>query len=214
MFNKILIANRGEIALRVIRACRELGISSVAVYSEADRDSLHVRFADEAVCIGPPPGTLSYLKYQSILATAEITDADAIHPGYGFLSENAEFAEMCLDSGVAWIGPSPHSIRSMGDKSNAKDLMKKANVPVTPGSDGPVGDLAETQRIAKEIGFPIILKASAGGGGRGMRMVEEASGVKKEYDSERVEADLDLGDRKSTRLNSSHTDISAMPFFR
>jgi len=214
VYNKILIANRGEIALRVIRACRELGIPSVAVYSEADRDSLHVRFADEAVCIGPPQGTLSYLKYQSILAAAEITDADAIHPGYGFLAENAEFAEMCLDSGVSWIGPPPHSIRSMGDKSNAKDLMTKARVPVTPGSDGPVGSLEETKRIAKDIGFPIILKASAGGGGRGMRMVEEASGVQKAYDSARAEAGSAFGNPElyleKFIVNPRHIEIQLM----
>ena len=166
MFNKILIANRGEIALRIIRTCRELGIKTVAVYSEADRDSLHVTFADEAVCIGPPLGKESYLKIPSIISAAQITGADAIHPGYGFLAENADFSEICIESGITFIGPSPEMIRAMGDKSFAKDTMKKNGVPVVPGSDGVVKDVAEAIKIAHEVGFPVIVKASAGGGGK------------------------------------------------
>ncbi len=214
MFNKILIANRGEIALRVIRACRELDIPTVAVYSTADQDSLHVRFADEAVCIGPPLSTQSYLKYQSILAAAEITDADAIHPGYGFLAENAEFAEMCLDSGVAWIGPAPGAIRAMGDKSNAKDLMRNAGVPVTPGSDGPIGSVDEAKKIAEKVGYPVILKASAGGGGRGMRMVTEPGGLAKAYDAARAEAGSAFGNPElyleKFIVNPRHVEIQIM----
>ncbi|HCA80640.1 MAG TPA: acetyl-CoA carboxylase biotin carboxylase subunit [Bacteroidetes bacterium] len=175
MFNKVLIANRGEIALRVIRACRELGVKTVAVYSEADRYSLHVRFADEAVCIGPPQSKESYLSVPRLIAAAEVTNADAIHPGYGFLSENASFAEICGTSGLTFIGPKPESIMSMGDKALAKDTMRKAGVPVIPGSDGVVFDFNEAKRIAGEIGYPVIIKATAGGGGRGMRIVREAA---------------------------------------
>jgi len=175
LFNKVLIANRGEIALRVIRACRELGVKTVAVYSEADRYSLHVRFADEAVCIGPPQSKESYLSVPRLIAAAEVTNADAIHPGYGFLSENASFAEICGTSGLTFIGPKPESIMSMGDKALAKDTMRKAGVPVIPGSDGVVFDFNEAKRIAGEIGYPVIIKATAGGGGRGMRIVREAA---------------------------------------
>ena len=175
MFKKILIANRGEIALRIIRACREMGIKTVAVYSEADRLSLHVRFADEAVCIGPPPSKESYLNVPRLMATAEITNADAIHPGYGFLAENAAFAEICAASGLTFIGPSPDAISSMGDKALAKDTMRKADVPVVPGSDGVIANFNEAKRVAGEIGYPIIIKATAGGGGRGMRIVREAA---------------------------------------
>ncbi len=173
MFSKVLIANRGEIALRIIRVCKQLGIKTVAVYSQADRDSLHVRFADEAVCIGPPPGKESYLKIPRIIAAAEITNADAIHPGYGFLAENASFAEICTTSGMKFIGPSPDMISAMGDKALAKDTMRKAGVPVVPGSDGVVKEIAAGIEIAKGIGFPVIIKAVAGGGGRGMRIVRE-----------------------------------------
>ena len=173
MFKKVLIANRGEIALRVIRACRELGIRTVAVYSEADRNSLHVRFADEAVCIGPPPSKESYLSIPRLIATAEVTNADAIHPGYGFLAENANFAEICGTSGFTFIGPSPEAISAMGDKALAKDTMRKAGVPVIPGSDGVISDCNDARRIAGEIGYPVIVKATAGGGGRGMRIVRE-----------------------------------------
>ena len=171
MFNKILIANRGEIALRIIRTCKELGIKTVAVYSEADRDSLHVTFADEAVCIGPPPSKDSYLKISSIISAAHITGADAIHPGYGFLAENARFSEICAETGIKFIGPSPEMIQAMGDKASAKETMRKNGVPVIPGSDGIVSTPEEGIEIAKEIGFPVIIKASAGGGGKGMRVV-------------------------------------------
>ena len=175
MFKKILIANRGEIALRVIRVCHELGIKTVAVYSEADRYSLHVRFADEAICIGPPQGRESYLHIPRIISAAEITNAEAIHPGYGFLAENAQFAEICTSSGFKFIGPSPEAITSMGDKSFAKDTMRKAGVPVVPGSEGVVKDTKEGMEIAASIGYPVMIKASAGGGGKGMRIVRDAA---------------------------------------
>ena len=171
MFKKILIANRGEIALRVIRTCREMGIKTVAIYSTADADSLHVRFADEAVCVGPASSALSYLNIPNIMAAVEITNADAIHPGYGFLAENAEFAEICAQSNVKFIGPSPEHIRKMGDKITAKETMVKAKVPVVPGSDGLVKNIDDARIIAKEVGYPIMLKATAGGGGKGMRLV-------------------------------------------
>ena len=173
MINKVLIANRGEIALRVIRTCHEMGLKTVAVYSTADRDSLHVRFADEAVCIGPPAGKDSYLRFDRIIAAAEVTGADAIHPGYGFLAENADFSAICQDHDIKFIGPAPETIRLMGDKSLAKDTMSAAGVPVVPGSDGVVSSAQEGARIAEEIGYPVIVKASAGGGGRGMRMVDK-----------------------------------------
>ncbi len=171
MFKKILIANRGEIALRVIRTAREMGIKTVAVYSTADRESLHVKFADEAVCIGPPPSKDSYLNMQRLLSAAEITNADAIHPGYGFLSENSKFSKLCQEHGIKFIGASPEMIDGMGDKSNAKDTMKKAGVPTIPGSDGLLKDLDDAKKNAIEIGYPVIIKATAGGGGRGMRIV-------------------------------------------
>ena len=171
MFKKVLIANRGEIALRIIRTCREMGIQTVAVYSTADRESLHVRFADEAVCIGPPSSAESYLSVPRIMAAVEITNADAIHPGYGFLAENADFAEVCAEYGVKFIGPTPEQIRKMGDKITAKDTMIKAGVPVIPGSDGLLKDEKQGLKIADEIGYPVILKATAGGGGKGMRIV-------------------------------------------
>jgi acetyl-CoA carboxylase biotin carboxylase subunit len=175
LFKKILIANRGEIALRIIRTCKELGIKTVAVYSEADRDSLHVTFADEAVCIGPASSKESYLKIPSIISAAQVTGADAIHPGYGFLAENAYFSEICSESGIKFIGPSSDMIKAMGDKAFAKDTMKKNGVPVIPGSDGVVATSEEGVALAKEIGFPVIIKASAGGGGKGMRVVWEES---------------------------------------
>ncbi len=171
MFNKILIANRGEIALRIIRTCREMGVKTVAVFSEADRHSLHVRFADEAVCIGPPAGKLSYLNIPQIISAAHLTNVEAIHPGYGFLAENAEFADICTASGFTFIGPTPDMIQAMGDKARAKETMKKAGVPVVPGTDGVVESLDEAMDVAKAIGFPVIIKAVAGGGGRGMRVV-------------------------------------------
>ncbi len=193
MFKKILIANRGEIALRVIRTCREMGIKTVAVYSTADKDSLHVRFADEAVCIGPPPSKDSYLNIPNIIAAAEITNADAIHPGYGFLSENAKFSKICQEHGVKFIGASPEMINAMGDKSNAKDTMKKAGVPTIPGSDGLLNDLEEAIKIAKKIKYPVILKATAGGGGRGMRIVWAEEELENAWNSARQEAGAAFG---------------------
>ncbi len=171
MFKKILIANRGEIALRIIRTCKEMGIKTVAVYSTADRESLHVRFADEAVCIGPPASKDSYLSVSKIMAAVEITNADAIHPGYGFLSENADFAEVCSEYGIKFIGPAPAMIRKMGDKITAKETMIKAGVPVVPGSGGLLKDIEHGLKLAEEVGYPVILKATAGGGGKGMREV-------------------------------------------
>src|SRR3954463_7978497 len=170
MFEKILIANRGEIALRVIRACKELGIRTVAVYSEADVDSLHVQLADEAICIGAPPSSESYLKIDRILSAAEISDVDAIHPGYGFLSENAHFAEVCESCKIKFIGPPISAMQSMGDKNSARACARKAGVPVTPGSDGIVDSEKEAMQVAKKIGYPVMIKAVHGGGGRGMRM--------------------------------------------
>ncbi len=189
MFKKVLIANRGEIALRVIRVCKQLGIKTVAVYSKADRDSLHVRFADEAVCIGPPPGKESYLKIPRIIAAAEVTNAEAIHPGYGFLAENASFAEICTTSGMKFIGPSAEMIRTMGDKALAKETMKKAGVPVIPGSDGVIKSVGEAIEIAKAIEFPVIIKAVAGGGGRGMRVVREEAELENAFKTAQHEAD-------------------------
>src|ERR1041384_5740041 len=169
MFKKILIANRGEIALRIIRTCKEMDIKTVAVYSTADRVSLHVRFADEAVCIGDAPSKDSYLNIPRIISAAEITNADAIHPGYGFLSERAEFSEICQEYGIKFIGPTPSMIEAMGDKSTAKDTMKKAGVPTIPGSDGLLDSIEQGIEMSKEIGYPVIVKATAGGGGKGMR---------------------------------------------
>ena len=188
MFKKILVANRGEIALRVIRACKELGIATVAVYTEADQDSLHVRYADESVCIGKGPSKTSYLHIPSILSAAEITDAEAIHPGYGFLSENAHFAEVCRDCKIAFIGPSPETIRLMGDKIQAKHTAKSAGVPLVPGSDGPVKDEKEALEIANNAGYPVIIKASAGGGGRGMRIAHTAASLSNAYNTASQEA--------------------------
>ena len=193
MFKKILIANRGEIALRVIRTCREMGIKSVAVYSTADADSLHVRFADEAVCIGPPASKDSYLKIPNIIAAAEITNADAIHPGYGFLSENAKFSKICAEHGIKFIGASPEMIERMGDKASAKATMKEAGVPTVPGSDGLVQALEHAKKIAAEIGYPVMLKATAGGGGRGMRDVWKEEDLEKALDSAMQEAGAAFG---------------------
>ncbi|MEE4310624.1 MAG: biotin carboxylase N-terminal domain-containing protein, partial [candidate division KSB1 bacterium] len=194
MYKKILIANRGEIALRVIRACKELGIQTVAVYSGADEDSLHVRFADEIVRIGPAgPSTQSYLHIPNIIAAAEVTNADAIHPGYGFLAENADFAEMCESCGIDFIGPSHEMIAKMGDKAFAKERMKKAGVPIIPGSEGLIENVAEATKLADGIGFPVILKATAGGGGRGMRIVREHDALEKAFDAARSEAGAAFG---------------------
>jgi acetyl-CoA carboxylase biotin carboxylase subunit len=187
-FKKILIANRGEIALRVIRTCREMGIRTVAVYSTADKDSLHVKFADEAVCIGKPSSADSYLNIPHLMAAAEITNADAIHPGYGFLAENAKFAEICGESGIKFIGPTPDQIRAMGDKITAKETMIRAGVPVVPGSGGLLESLDQAKGLAKEIGYPVILKATAGGGGKGMRVVWEDAELERAYDSAKMEA--------------------------
>ena len=188
MFKKILIANRGEIALRIIRTCKELGIPTVAVYSTADRDSLHVRFAEEAVCIGPASSKESYLNIPSIMAAVEITNADAVHPGYGFLAENASFAEICNEYGIKFIGPTPSMIRQMGDKITAKETMIKAGVPVIPGSEGLIEDIEEGKKVAKKIGYPIMLKATAGGGGKGMRLVRKEEDYEKAFESAQKEA--------------------------
>jgi acetyl-CoA carboxylase biotin carboxylase subunit len=193
MFKKILIANRGEIALRIIRTCKEMGIRTVAVYSTADKESLHVRFADEAVCIGPPPSKDSYLNIPNIISAAELTNADAIHPGYGFLSENAKFSAVCRDYGIKFIGATPEQINAMGDKASAKDTMKKAGVPTIPGSDGLLNDVKEGIKIANEIGYPVILKATAGGGGRGMRIVWKDEEFEPAWDSARQEAGAAFG---------------------
>lgn len=190
---KILIANRGEIALRIIRTCKEMGLRTVSVYSTADRESLHVKFADEAVCIGPPPGKESYLSMAKIMAAAEITGSDAIHPGYGFLSENEKFAEICGKYGIKFIGPTPHQISMMGDKITAKDTMKKAGVPVIPGSEGLVTDLKEGKKTAKKIGYPVILKATAGGGGKGMRIVWNEEEFDNAFSMARSEAAASFG---------------------
>ncbi len=188
MFKKVLIANRGEIALRVIRACRELGIQTVAVYSEADRESLHVRFADDDVCIGPAPARESYLKIPRIIAAAEITGADAIHPGYGFLAENAEFAETCAASNIAFIGPTAEQIRVMGDKAAARKAMSAVGVPIVPGTPGPVEDVDAALGLAGEIGFPVIIKAAAGGGGKGMRVANDPDDFARAFQLARSEA--------------------------
>ena len=188
MFKKVLIANRGEIALRVIRACRELGIQTVAVYSEADRESLHVRFADDDVCIGPAPSRDSYLRIPRLIAAAEITGADAIHPGYGFLAENAEFAEICTASNVTFIGPTAEQIRVMGNKASARKAMMEVNVPIVPGTPGPVEDADDALEFAKTIGFPVIIKASAGGGGKGMRVARDADDFARSFQLARSEA--------------------------
>lgn len=193
MFKKILIANRGEIALRIIRTCCEMGISTVAVYSTADKESLHVKFADEAVCIGPAPSKDSYLNMKAIISAAEITNADAIHPGFGFLSENAEFSKICEEYNIKFIGASEEMINKMGDKASAKDTMKKAGVPTIPGSDGLLDSVAEGKKIAKKIKYPVILKATAGGGGRGMRIVKEESQFQKAWDDARQESKAAFG---------------------
>lgn len=193
MFKKLLIANRGEIALRIIRTCKEMGIETVAVYSTADKDSLHVRFADEAVCIGPAPSRESYLNIPRIIAAAEITNADAIHPGYGFLSENAEFSKICEEYGIKFIGASAEMINQMGDKATAKATMKAAGVPTIPGSEGILESMEQGIKLSNEMGYPVILKATAGGGGRGMRIVKEEAGFKKAWDDARMESGAAFG---------------------
>ncbi|MFT4594113.1 MAG: acetyl-CoA carboxylase biotin carboxylase subunit, partial [Psychroserpens sp.] len=193
MFKKILIANRGEIALRVIRTCKEMNIRTVAVYSTADKESLHVRFADEAVCIGPPPSAQSYLNIPSIIAAAEITNADAIHPGYGFLSENANFSRICGEHGIKFIGASPEMIEGMGDKASAKATMIQAGVPCIPGSKGLLKDLADAKKSAKKVKYPVMIKATAGGGGKGMRVVWSEDVMEEQWDSARQEAAASFG---------------------
>ncbi|MEP5088179.1 MAG: biotin carboxylase N-terminal domain-containing protein, partial [Paracoccaceae bacterium] len=193
MFNKILIANRGEIALRVIRAAREMGIPSVAVHSTADSDAMHVRMADESVCIGPPSATQSYLSVPAIMSACEITGSDAIHPGYGFLSENASFVQIIEDHELTFIGPTAEHIRVMGDKITAKDTMKALGVPCVPGSEGGVPDLATAQKIGKEIGYPVIIKATAGGGGKGMKVAESASDMESAFLTARAEGKSNFG---------------------
>ncbi|HEY7234741.1 MAG TPA: acetyl-CoA carboxylase biotin carboxylase subunit [Gemmatimonadaceae bacterium] len=188
MFSKVLIANRGEIALRIIRACRELGLDTVAVYSDADRESLHVRFADDDVCIGPPPARDSYLNIPRLIAAAEITGADAIHPGYGFLAENAEFAEICAASKITFIGPTAEQIRTMGDKAQARKTMSAVGVPIIPGTPGPVEDVDEALAFATKIGFPVIIKAAAGGGGKGMRVAKDPDDFGRSFQLARSEA--------------------------
>jgi acetyl-CoA carboxylase biotin carboxylase subunit len=214
MFNKILIANRGEIALRVIRTCKELGIKTVAVYSEADRDSLHTVLADEAVCIGPPPSNQSYLKIPNIMSAAQVTGADAIHPGYGFLAENANFSEICSETGIKFIGPSPDMINRMGDKALAKETLRKVGVPVVPGSDGAVKSIDEAKKIADEVGYPIMLKASAGGGGKGMRIVWENANLEKMYQTASNEAEAAFGNPElyveKFIENPRHVEIQVM----
>ena len=190
---KILIANRGEIAMRIIRTCREMGIKTVAVYSEADRESLHVRFADEAVCIGPAPSKDSYLNIPAIISAAEITNADGIHPGFGFLSENAKFSRICAEHGIKFIGATPDQINKMGDKATAKETMKAAGVPCVPGSDGLLEDLAHAKKTAKEIGYPVMMKATAGGGGKGMRAIWKEDELEKAWESARQEAAAAFG---------------------
>ena len=194
MFKKILIANRGEIALRIIRTCKEMGIQTVAVYSKADAESLHVRFADEAVCIGPAASSESYLKIPNIIAAAEITNSDAIHPGYGFLSENSNFSKICNENGIKFIGASPEMIDGMGDKAAAKETMKKAGVPTIPGSDGIIKDFEECKKLASDVvGYPVMLKATAGGGGKGMRLVWKENDLKDAWDSAKQEAKAAFG---------------------
>jgi acetyl-CoA carboxylase, biotin carboxylase subunit len=193
MFKKILIANRGEIALRIICACKELGVKTVAVYSDADRNSLHVRFADEAICIGPPRSSESYLNIPAVISAAEITNVDAIHPGYGLLSENANFAEVCESSHIKFIGPPPEVIRLMGEKEKARQAMKKANVPILPGSDGVIASAEEAHEWTRQIGFPVIVKASAGGGGRGMRVIRNESELEGSFNAAQSEAAAAFG---------------------
>src|SRR5512142_1831038 len=183
MFDKILIANRGEIALRVLRACKELGIATVAVHSTADAESLHVRFADEAICIGPPPSKQSYLNPRALLSAADVSGADALHPGYGFLSENADFAEMVKNIGLHWIGPRPEMIRLMGNKVAAREAMEKAGLPLLPGARGKLKDGEEAEKIAEEVGYPVILKAAAGGGGRGMKICRDRAQVRAMFET-------------------------------
>jgi len=214
MFEKILIANRGEIALRIIRAAKELGIKTVAIYSEIDRDSLHVRFADEAICIGPPPPNKSYLDIPKIISSAEVSGADAIHPGYGFLAENPRFAEVCEDNKIVFIGPSPEHIEMMGDKAVARAKMKKAGVPVIPGSEDIISDVKEGLNVAEEIGYPVMIKASAGGGGKGMRMARDRREFETGFRMAQTEAEASFGDKRvyieKLLLKSRHIEFQIL----
>ncbi len=214
MFKKILISNRGEIALRIIRACHELGIKTVAVYSTADEYSLHVKFADEAVCIGPPSSTESYLNIPRIIAAAEITNADAIHPGYGFLAENADFSRICSVNEFTFLGPTPEIIDAMGNKAQAKETMKNAGVPVIPGSDGLLKNAAEALKLADEMGYPVMVKASAGGGGKGMRLVKESDEMVKAFNTASSEAEkaFNNGDMYMEKfvVNPRHIEIQIL----
>ena len=214
MLNKVLIANRGEIAVRIIRACKEMNIRTVAVYSEADKNSLHTKLADEAVCIGPAPSAKSYLNIKNILEAASLTGSDSIHPGFGFLSENAQFAKMCEESNIKFIGPSYKIIDLMGNKSNAKDLMKSAGVPVVPGSDGSLKNFEEAKKITQEIGFPIMLKASAGGGGKGIRLVEKIEDLEDAYNIVKQEAKVSFNDdeiyMEKFIVNPRHVEIQVL----
>ncbi len=211
MLRKVLIANRGEVALRIIRACRELNVRTVAVYSEADADSVPVKFADEHVCIGPAPATQSYLNVQQIISAAEITDSDAIHPGYGFLAENAAFAELCAKCNIKFIGPPADAIRSMGDKANAKKTMRAAGVPCIPGSDGVCETYEEALAVGEQCGFPVIIKASAGGGGKGMRLAQDREGFEAAYNMARLEAEKSFGNSavyiEKYILNPKHVEV-------
>lgn len=214
MLNKVLIANRGEIAVRIIRACKEMNIRTVAIYSEADKNSLHTKLADEAVCIGPAPSAKSYLNIKNILEAASLTGSDGIHPGFGFLSENAIFAKMCEESNIKFIGPSYKIIDLMGNKSNAKELMKSAGVPVVPGSDGSLKNLEEAKKVAKEIGFPVMLKASAGGGGKGIRLVEKLEDLEDAYNIVKQEAKVSFNDdeiyMEKFVVNPRHVEIQVL----
>jgi acetyl-CoA carboxylase biotin carboxylase subunit len=214
MFEKVLIANRGEIALRVIRACKELGIRTLAVYSEADVDSMHVQLADESICIGPPPSADSYLKIDRIMSAAEVGDVDAIHPGYGFLAENAHFAEVCGTCKIKFIGPSPQAMRLMGDKNAARATARKAGVPVTPGSDGVIDNEKDAAKIAKKIGYPVMIKAVAGGGGRGMRTAHNEPSLMTAFHNARLEAEKAFGNGdvyiEKLILNPHHVEFQVM----
>ncbi|MCK4754421.1 MAG: ATP-grasp domain-containing protein, partial [Calditrichia bacterium] len=214
MFNKILIANRGEIALRILRACQELGIKTVAIYSEADADSLHVRFADEVVCIGPPPSNESYLNMVRIISAAEVTGAEAVHPGYGFLAENPEFAEICEECNIQFIGANADVIRKMGNKSEAKKTMKKTGVPVVPGSEGVIKDLNHAKSLVKDVKYPVMLKAVAGGGGRGMRLVNSEDELEMNFMMASAEAEGAFGNAdlymEKFIVNPRHIEIQVM----
>ena len=214
MFNKILIANRGEIACRVIRACKEMGIATVAVFSEADREALHVQMADQAVCIGSSPSKDSYLNMQNIMSAAILTNSQAIHPGFGFLSENTTFANMCEDCNIKFIGPSAASIDAMGNKANARELMKAAGVPTIPGSDGTIEDIAEALKLAERFGYPILLKASAGGGGKGIRLCSDSNELKKNFEAAKSEARLAFSDdsiyMEKAIINAKHIEVQVL----